>query len=236
MRSTLFTGTLATLLAGLVASAAAAAVDVQQQPNGLYYTLVHGGGASDLRYDLVLVGDGFTADEQDEFDARVEDVVAALEARAPFSDRMCAFNVWRVNVVSEDSGVDHPADGVFVDTELDVRYGDPDDGEAERCITSDSPADVYEAAGFAPEHDAIFVLANDTQWGGCAGDLVFSSISAGFAASSRTSSATRSATWPTSTPATSATARTTTCPGPAASPRRRTATTTRRSPTSGGTT
>lgn len=181
MRSTLFTASLATLLAGLVASAAAAAVDVQQQPNGLFYTLVHGGGASDLRYDLVLVGDGFTADEQDEFDARVEDVVAALEARAPFSDRMCAFNVWRVNVVSEDSGVDHPADGVFVDTELDVRYGDPDDGEAERCITSDSPADVYEAAGFAPEQDAIFVLANDTQWGGCAGDLVFSSISAGFA-------------------------------------------------------
>jgi hypothetical protein len=57
----------------------------------------------------------------------------------------------------------------------------PANGEAERCITSDSPAKIYEAGGFAPEADAIFVLANDSQWGGCAGDLVFSSISPGFA-------------------------------------------------------
>ena len=169
------------LVGGLLAAAAAADVEVQQQPSGLFYTLVHGGGDADLRYDIVLLGDGFTDDEQDEFDARVEDVVAALEARSPFSERMCAFNIWRVNVVSEESGVDHPADGDFVDTELDVRYGDPDDGEAERCITSDSPAKIYEAADFAPESDAIFVLANDSQWGGCAGDIVFSSISGGFA-------------------------------------------------------
>jgi hypothetical protein len=40
---------------------------------------------------------------------------------------------------------------------------------------------VYEAAGYAPEYDAVFVLANDTEWGGCAGNLVFSSISPGFA-------------------------------------------------------
>jgi len=165
----------------LAASAAGAAVNVQQQPDGQFFTAVRGGGATALRYDIVIVGDGFTAAEQDAFDDRVEDVVAALEARAPYSDRMCAFNIWRVNVVSQESGVDHPKDGVSKNTELDVRYGVPANGEAERCITSDSPAKVYEAAAFAPEADAIFVLANDSQWGGCAGDLVFSSIAPGFA-------------------------------------------------------
>jgi hypothetical protein len=171
----------AIVVAALAATAAAAAVNVQQQSDGQFYTAVHGGGSAALRYDIVIVGDGFTAAQQGDFDARVDDVIAALEARAPYSDRMCAFNVWRVNVVSQESGVDHPKDGVFKNTELDVRYGVPANGEAERCITSDSPAKVYEAAGYAPEHDAIFVLANDAQWGGCAGDLVFSSIAPGFA-------------------------------------------------------
>jgi hypothetical protein len=84
-------------------------------------------------------------------------------------------------VLSVQSGVDHPADGIYVNSELDCRYGNPAWGEAERCIRSDSPAKCVEAAAHAPAADAVFVLVNDTQWGGCAGDLVFSSISPGFA-------------------------------------------------------
>lgn len=173
-----FAGTI--LIAAFAASAAEAAVNVQQQSNGQFYTAVRGGGASDRRYDLVIVGDGFKSDEQALFNARVEYVAIALEGRHPYRDRMCAFNIWRVNVVSQQSGVDHPVDNVFKNTELDVRYGVPANGEAERCITSDSPAKIYQAAAFAPEADAIFVLANDKQPGGCADDLVFSSISPGF--------------------------------------------------------
>jgi hypothetical protein len=171
-----------TIVLALAAATAPAAVNIQKQPSGQFYTRVRGSGSSALRYDIVIVGDGFTANQQADFNARVADVVTALEARQPYTDRMCAFNIWRVNVVSQDSGVDHPKDNVFRNTELDVRYGVPANGEAERCITSDSPAKVYEAAAWAPEADAIFVLANDSQPGGCAGDLVFSSISPGFAA------------------------------------------------------
>lgn len=169
------------LLATLVGSAATAQVNVQQQSNGQFYAAAKPSGDTATRYDLVIVGDGFTSGEQTDFNDRVADVVSALEAREPYASTMCAFNIWRVNVVSDESGVDHPADDVFVDTELDVRYGDPDDGEAERCITSDSPAKIHEAAAYAPEADAVFVLANDTQSGGCAGNLVFSSIGSGLA-------------------------------------------------------
>jgi hypothetical protein len=171
-----------TLALALAAATAPAAVNVQKQSSGQFYARMHGEGSTKLRYDIVIVGDGFTASQQGDFNARAADVVSALEARQPYTDRMCAFNVWRVNVVTQQSGVDHPKDNVFPNTELDVRYGVPANGEAERCITSDSPAKVHEAAAWAPEADAIFVLANDTQSGGCADDLVFSSISAGFAA------------------------------------------------------
>jgi len=156
--------------------------DINVQINdGLYYTGVHVSGATSQRYDIVFVGDGFQEDEQSLFNSKVEDAVAALETMVPYSERMCAFNIWRVNVISEESGVDHPKDGIFRDTELDCRYGNPAAGEAERCITSNSPDKCFEAADYAPDYDAVFVLVNDTQWGGCAGSLVFSSISSGFA-------------------------------------------------------
>jgi len=172
--STLALGTFA-------AGIADAAVNVQAQPGGAFFEGIGSTGDSSRRYDLVIVGDGFTAAEQGEFNARVDDVVEALLAREPYASHMCAFNIWRVNVVSAESGVDHPNRGEVKDTELDVRYGDPARNEAVRCIRSDSPAKVLEAAGYAPEYDAVFVLANDDDWGGCAGQIVYSSTAPGFA-------------------------------------------------------
>jgi hypothetical protein len=94
---------------------------------------------------------------------------------------MCAFNAWRVNVVSAESGIDHPRLGVFKATELDCRFGNIN--EPDRCITSDSPAKCYEAAAYCPGYDAICVLVNDSMSGGCAtGEFVFSSISVDFIA------------------------------------------------------
>ena len=156
-----------------------AQVDIQTN-GGLNYTSILVNGLNATKYDIVFIGDGFRSTEQNTFNARVDDAVDALRSLEPYASRMCALNIYRVNVVSDESGCDHPADGTSVDTELDCRYGNPANGEAERCIRSDSPAKCYEAADYAPDYDAVFVLVNDTQWGGCAGGLVFSSISSGF--------------------------------------------------------
>ncbi len=161
-------------------AAHAAPVNVQQQPDGTYYTAVLNSGPSAAKYDIVFVGDGFTSSQQNQFNTAVTTALSALQAMVPYSQRMCGVNIWRVNVVSTDSGIDHPLQNIFKNTELDCRYG-KGPPEADRCITSDSPAKCYEAADYAPDYDAVFVLVNDTQWGGCAGGLVFSSISPGFA-------------------------------------------------------
>lgn len=176
-----FTRLLAMAAAAAVIAAPCSGVNVQVQPDGRSYAAVIDHGPSAIRYDIVFVGDGFTSAEQSLFNNKVDEAVDALRNRIPYSTRMCAFNIWRVNVVSQESGVDHPAGNVFKNTELDCTYGDPAHGEAERCIQSDSPAKCFEAADFAPDYDAVFVLVNDTQWGGCAGGLVFSSIAPGFA-------------------------------------------------------
>lgn len=175
------TTSIAILFSLAAAAVAAGAVNVQVQPDGRTYTAVVENGPTAQKYDLVFVGDGFTSTEQATFNTSVDTAVAALQARIPYSQRMCGLNIWRVNVISAQSGIDHPMDSIFRNTELGCRYGNTAVGEAERCITSDTPDKCFEAAGYAPDSDAVFVLCNDAQWGGCAGSLVFSSISPGFA-------------------------------------------------------
>lgn len=153
-----------------------AAVNVQVI-GGRRYSSVLVNGSTSAKYDIVFIGDGFRLQDQAAFNARVEDAVNALRNMPPYSANMCSFNIWRVNVISVDSGVDHPNESIFRNTELDCTYGTT----VERCIGSNSPAKCNEAAAFAPAADAVFVLVNDMQWGGCAGGLVFSSISPGFA-------------------------------------------------------
>jgi len=177
MNAWIFLRLVLVMLAPIVARAE---VPVEVQPTGLTYTGILVNGSSTSKFDIVFIGDGFTKDEQTAFNNKVDEAVAALQNRPGYSARMCGFNVWRVNVVSTDSGIDHPKDGISKNTALDCRYGNPAMNEAERCIVTDSPEKCYEAAANAPARDAIFVLVNDTQWGGCAAEIVCSSIAPGF--------------------------------------------------------
>ena len=167
----------------LLACATAAPADVNVQPNqdGQMYTGVMVNGSPSTKYNIVFLGDGFTAAEQSQFNFKVSQAVEALWQREPYASHMCAFNIYRVNVVSTDSGVDRPGQypAIYRNTELDCTYGNPLDPihpSPLRLISSKAPANCWEAANHAPANDAVFVLVNDTEWGGAAGGLVFSSI------------------------------------------------------------
>jgi hypothetical protein len=158
-----------------------AQVPVQTNDNGKKYTAVLLNGAVSKKFDIVFIGDGFTEQDQATFNRKVDEAVAALRSRIPYSEFMTSFNIWRVNVLSTVSGVSRPDEGIIKSTPLQCRYGNSAAGEATRCITTDNIANCYAAAGNAPAYDAIYVLVNDTHWGGCAGDMVFTSIADGFA-------------------------------------------------------
>lgn len=153
-------------------------------PADLYgqVTLIHGSG-NPGRYDIVFLGDGFTNADAALYAQRVQEAADGLWGTDVYRDMHCASNIWRVDVVSNQSGIDHPLQNIFRDTALDLTYGD-NNPILERCIFSANPNKVFAAATRAPGQDAIMVLANDTQWGGCAfvGSYTTSSISAGFGA------------------------------------------------------
>jgi hypothetical protein len=165
-------------LAGLLISIRSfSAVNVQVNSNGTKFTGVLVNGSTSGKYDIVFVGDGFTssASDQASFNNAVTNAINALKNKHPYMDNICAFNIWRVNVISAESGIDHPLSSVTKNTELNCTFGD-NVSVPERVIYSSTPQNVTEAANFAPAHDAVYVLVNDPQYGGAAGDIVYTSL------------------------------------------------------------
>ncbi len=121
------------------------------------------GGPIENRVHLVFVGDGYTASELGTFQGHVDNVVAGLFVTEPLGRYAEAFSVHRVDVISNESGVDNdPSNGINRDTALDMQYWC---GGTERLLC----VSVAKAASFAlnaPAVDQIIALANSTKYGG----------------------------------------------------------------------
>ena len=156
---------------------ALAVVDVVVNPDGSKYTAVMHHGAVAGKYNIVFVGDGFTSSTTDQakFNTAVNDAIDAMMHKQPYGNNICAFNVWRVNVISAESGIDHPILGIQKNTALDCTFGD-NISEPERLIYSTDESKVQEAANYAPKYNAIYVLVNDAEYGGASGSVVYTSL------------------------------------------------------------
>lgn len=125
--------------------------------------LSRGVGDGDNRVDLVFVGDGYTAAEMSEFQGDVDTVVAGLFSTEPLGRYANYFAVHRVDVVSNDSGVDNdPTQGINRDTAMDMEYWC---GGTERLLCVNVSA-AYGFANNAPAVDQIIALANSNKYGG----------------------------------------------------------------------
>ncbi|MFD1146844.1 M64 family metallopeptidase [Saccharothrix hoggarensis] len=129
-------------------------------------------GAPDQRFDLVFVGDGYTADDLDDYHAHVVGKWAELSAVEPFKSYKEYFNVWQVDVVSAESGVDHdPALGSARDTALDMGFfcqGRDTQTERLLCVNQTKAAQF---AALAPQADQVVALGNTAKYGGAGGGV-----------------------------------------------------------------
>ncbi|MFG1606478.1 M64 family metallopeptidase [Actinoplanes sp. NPDC049265] len=129
-------------------------------------------GAPADRFDLVFVGDGYTASEQALFHSQAVARWAQITAYEPFKTLKVKFNVWQVNAVSNQSGADNdPTPGVRKDTALGGRFYC--DNLARLICVDTSAARSY--AALAPGLDQALVLVNSTTYGGSGGTVTVSS-------------------------------------------------------------
>ncbi|MGM1064355.1 M64 family metallopeptidase [Saccharothrix sp. Mg75] len=129
-------------------------------------------GAPDQRFDLVFVGDGYTAADADAYHSHVVGKWDELSAVEPFKSYKQYFNVWRVDVVSNQSGVDNdPALGSARDTALDMGFWcQGRDLQTERLLCVNQTK-ATQFAALAPGADQVVALGNTAKYGGAGGGV-----------------------------------------------------------------
>ncbi len=126
-------------------------------------TTILNNGPSSNRLDLVFVGDGYVAAELGTYAVHVQNVLNYLLSQEPFATYRNFFNAHRVDVVSNESGVDNdPVPGILKDTALDMGFYC---GGTERLLCV-NVGDALLYAADAPAAEQVFAVANSVKYGG----------------------------------------------------------------------
>lgn len=127
-------------------------------------------GTPGSRWNLVLVAEAFQEAELGRFHRDADEVVDQVFGAAPFSDPelACAINVYRLDVVSTESGADKPVcggagAGTTTRTYFDSTYCA---GGVQRAVAGNGGLVQSTVSAWVPEWHAIIVIVNDDELGG----------------------------------------------------------------------
>ncbi|MEM7582267.1 MAG: M64 family metallopeptidase [Acidobacteriota bacterium] len=147
------------------------------------------------RADFLIMGDGYTAAQRNQFSADANRLANEFFAITPYREYRSYAKVSQLFTASAQSGADHPPyqagcdsvdccgdtlaqtdprAGTFVQTAFDARFCT---ANIHRLLTV-SPSKVLAAASASPEWDQILVLVNDPVFGGSGGFLSVGSLNA----------------------------------------------------------
>jgi hypothetical protein len=131
-------------------------------------TTVISNGTTETRYDIVILGDGYQASEQNTFNQDVNTFLTALFQKAPYNLFADYYNVHTVFRPSIDSGADHPdaTPPIYVNTAYEATYNF---GGTGRCLYIQNTSLGLADAALAPATEGrVMVMVNDNRYGGCA--------------------------------------------------------------------
>ena len=123
---------------------------------------IHIGGDITHSLDIVLLPDGFTAEEEEKFLAACQMWSDALFSYAPFSQNKHRINIRAVWAPSQESGISIPGNGQWVKTLLGTRFYT---FNSERYQMTEEFQKVRDVASCVP-YESIFILTNTDKYGG----------------------------------------------------------------------
>ncbi|HYM74470.1 MAG TPA: IPT/TIG domain-containing protein [Candidatus Dormibacteraeota bacterium] len=130
-------------------------------------------GPDTLRWNVVVLGDGYQAAELPTFATDAQAFATKLTSTPPFDTLAQAINIYRIDVTSTDSGADDPAAcaggaGTTVNTYFDATFcgGGPPRRE---LLTIDTALAVSTAKAKVPNTNLTIVIVNSTMFGGSGG-------------------------------------------------------------------
>lgn len=128
-------------------------------------TVLRSNGPDFNRINVAVLGDGYTADELGQYSTDVDLLLNELFRETPFAEYAAYFNVRRIDVTSEESGADHPSQGLYRDTALGAAYDCLDISHL-ICVDEQAVLDVLERSVPPAAQDIVVVLVNDDRLGG----------------------------------------------------------------------
>ena len=134
-------------------------------------------GDQDSRVNIVFLGDGYTQGEMNDYIDDVGEVVEGLFSAVPYSNYINHFNVFAIEVPSNESGTDHPgtaydcggdAGNVFyADTYFNSTF---DYYGIHRLLVPLNTSAAYDVLiDNIPQWDIVFLMVNTTIYGGSGG-------------------------------------------------------------------
>ena len=148
-------------------------------PAGTVVPIFENGPASS-KVDLLVISEGYRAQEMQKFRGDAQRLIEALFAQEPFKSRRNDFNVRILELPSAESGVNRPNAGVFRRTPLSAEYNIFD---SERYVLTLDNRALRDAASSAP-YEFIEILVNERTYGGGGvfNDHATASVDSAFAA------------------------------------------------------
>jgi len=137
-------------------------VNREKHDHGYKVYQVFNHGPCEKKVDLLILGDGYTAAEMEKFRRDVQHYVGVMFDTSPFKERKKDFNVWAMEVISPESGIDKPRKNVWKHTALGASYNSLD---SQRYILTLDNRTLRDIASGAP-YDFLYILINSNQYGG----------------------------------------------------------------------
>ncbi len=119
-------------------------------------------GPSSEKVDILILGDGYAKEDLPKFRKDAEHFNNVMFSTKPFSLHKKDFNVWTIEVQSDESGIDVPDKNVWKRNALGAQYNTF--GSARYVLIADN-RNLRNIADAAP-YDFLCILVNDTRYGG----------------------------------------------------------------------
>ena len=132
-------------------------------------------GSDSLRLTIVITGDGYTSGQQSQFRNDAVNLTNYLLTISPWDTYAASTNVYFVGAISNQSGADQPPLAIYRDTIFDASFWI---GGIERLLAVDDTKVFLYVVARVPTYDFVFVLVNDTKYGGSGGSVSVTSLHA----------------------------------------------------------
>jgi hypothetical protein len=123
---------------------------------------IHVTGDPARRVDVVLLPDGYTADEMEKFEADCQAFARGLFSFTPYREHADRFNLRAVLAPSRESGTDIPRENVWRNTLLNTSFYTLD---MERYLMTFDHKALRDLAAHVP-YDFIYIIVNTDKYGG----------------------------------------------------------------------